>query len=169
MSWWQAFISRRELLRQMGWAGVTLFIMSSVLATCRLFYPRTVFEPPSRFKVGFPDEFQRGTVSTAFQERFGIWIGRRNDGRFFAIKAECTHLGCTPNWLESQKKFKCPCHGSGFRMSGLNFEGPAPRPLDRVQIRLVADGQLEVDKGIVYRGMPAEDPDQLYPGSLLEV
>lgn len=169
MSWWQSVLSRREFLRKLGWSGITVFVLSSIVASCRLFYPRTLFEPPSRFKVGLPEEFQPGTVSTAFQERHGVWIGRHANGRFFAIKAECTHLGCTPNWLESQRKFKCPCHGSGFRMNGLNFEGPAPRPLDRVQIRLAADGQLEVDKGIIYRGIPGEDPDHLYPQSLLAV
>ncbi|MBI3951437.1 MAG: Rieske 2Fe-2S domain-containing protein, partial [Acidobacteria bacterium] len=79
------------------------------------------------------------------------------------------HLGCTPNWLDSQKKFKCPCHGSGFRSSGVNFEGPAPRPLDRVKISLAADGQLLVDKSIVYRGIAGENPDELYPQSLLTV
>lgn len=169
MGWWQTLVSRRELLRRLGWSGITLFLTASSIATCRFFYPRTVFEPPSRFKVGFPAEFQPGSVTTAFQERYGVWIGRRSDGKFFALKAECTHLGCTPTWLDSQRKFKCPCHGSGFRMSGVNFEGPAPRPLDRVQIRLASDGQLEVDKGVVYRGLAGEDPDQWYPQSLLEV
>ena len=28
----------------------------------------------------------------------------------------------------------------------MNFEGPAPRPLERYAIRLADDGQLEVDK-----------------------
>ena len=34
-------------------------------------------------------------------------------------------------WLEEAQKFKCPCHGSGFYITGVNFEGPAPRPLER--------------------------------------
>lgn len=168
-SWLTVLLSRRDLLRRLGWSGITVFSLGSAVATCRLFYPRTLFEPPSRFRVGFPEEFQPGAISAAFQEQYGVWIGRRTDGRFFALKAECTHLGCTPNWLVSQNKFKCPCHGSGFRMSGVNFEGPAPRPLDRIGIHLVADGQLEVDKGIIYRGVAGEDPDRLYPQSLLEV
>ena len=43
-------------------------------------------------------------------------------------------------------KFKCQCHGSGFRSSGINFEGPAPRPLERYKISLANDGQILVDK-----------------------
>src|SRR5207248_1042059 len=57
-----------------------------------------------------------------------------------------THLGCTPNYLSAENKFKCPCHGSGFRTTGVNFEGPAPRPLERTRIVLAEDGQILVDK-----------------------
>ena len=63
----------------------------------------------------------------------------------FALRTVCTHLGCTPNWLEGEQKFKCPCHGSGYYKDGVNFEGPAPRPLERFAIRIGDDGQLEVD------------------------
>lgn len=165
--WQDVLFSRRHLLRQVGWSGIALFAMSSLVATCRMFLPRTVFEPPSRFKAGFPDDFAPGTVSARFQEKHGVWIVRRPDRGFLALKTECTHLGCTPEWLTSQRKFKCPCHGSGFRMGGLNFEGPAPRPLDRVNIALGADGQLLVDKGVTYPGVAGQDSDALYPQSLL--
>ena len=62
------------------------------------------------------------------------------------VMGVCTHLGCTPNWLPVESKFKCPCHGSGFRMTGIHFEGPAPRPLERFKISLANDGQILVDK-----------------------
>ena len=65
---------------------------------------------------------------------------------FYALIAVCTHLGCTPNYLAEERKFKCPCHGSGFRLTGINFEGPAPRPLERAEIMLADDGQILVDK-----------------------
>ena len=70
----------------------------------------------------------------------------RDDEMITALSTVCTHLGCTPNWLESDRKFKCPCHGSGFRSTGINFEGPAPRPLERYRIYLANDGQIIVDK-----------------------
>lgn len=162
-------IDRRQLLRTVGWSGIALFGIGSLAGSCRMFFPRTVFEPPSRFKAGFPDEFAPGTVSAKFQEKHRVWIVRNGDGRFIALKAECTHLGCTPEWLSSQSKFKCPCHGSGFRMGGFNFEGPAPRPLDRVKITLAADGQLLVDKGVGYAGTAGRNSDDLYPQSLLAV
>ena len=83
--------------------------------------------------------------------------------------AICTHLGCTPNWIPSDRKYKCPCHGSGFYMSGLNYEGPAPRPLDRAKISLSPEGDLVVDKAVLYSMKPGQDPDEQYPDSLLRI
>jgi cytochrome b6-f complex iron-sulfur subunit len=71
----------------------------------------------------------------------------RNEEIMYALLTICTHLGCTPNWLPSQNKFKCPCHGSGYYRDGVNFEGPAPRPLERAKIFVdIADGQIVIDK-----------------------
>ncbi|MGH7363379.1 MAG: ubiquinol-cytochrome c reductase iron-sulfur subunit, partial [Candidatus Methylomirabilales bacterium] len=82
--------------------------------------------------------------------------------------AICTHLGCTPNWLKAENKFKCPCHGSGFKRDGTNFEGPAPRPLDRIKIARTAEGKLVVDKSVIYRMAPGVPPDVQYPQSILK-
>ena len=73
------------------------------------------------------------------------------DGEWLVMVGVCTHLGCTPNWLATDNKFKCPCHGSGFRMTGIHFEGPAPRPLERFKIGLANDGQVLVDKTKSYK------------------
>lgn len=108
-------------------------------------FPNVLFEPPSSFKAGLPEEFGVGLVDTRFKEKFGVWIVRE-EGGMYALLAVCTHLGCSPNWLANEEKFKCPCHGSGFYASGINFEGPAPRPLERVMISLAEDGQVLIDK-----------------------
>jgi cytochrome b6-f complex iron-sulfur subunit len=71
--------------------------------------------------------------------------------QLFALKTVCTHLGCTPNWLEAEQKYKCPCHGSGFYKDGINFEGPAPRPLERYAIRVSDDGQVEIDRSRTFQ------------------
>ena len=58
-----------------------------------------------------------------------------------------------------ENKFKCPCHGSGFRgfdfargrdILALNYEGPAPRPLERLKIWVGDDGSIWVDRGIKF-------------------
>jgi len=79
-----------------------------------------------------------------------VWIVRI-PGQLYALLGICTHLGCTPRWLGPENKFKCPCHGSGYTKDGVNFEGPTPRPLERVKIVLGDDGQLVVDKAFRYR------------------
>jgi cytochrome b6-f complex iron-sulfur subunit len=121
-------------------------------------------EPPSQFKVGGKDNFAPGQVETKFVATNGVWIvnGEYNGKpQIYALKTVCTHLGCTPNWLEAEQKFKCPCHGSGFYKDGINFEGPAPRPLERYAIHVAADGQLEVDKSKTFQEEMGQwlDPD----------
>ena len=120
-------IDRRR--RRLTWIGVTAFLTAWFLAFFRFFLPRTLFEPNTVFKIGYPSEFALG-VDTKFQQKYRIWVDRTPD-RIFVIYARCTHLGCTPDWKPSENKFKCPCHGSGYDSEGINFEGPAPRPMDR--------------------------------------
>lgn len=124
------------------------------LGTARFMYPNVLMEPPSKFKVGFPSNFAPGQVETKFIAQFGVWICNyeyQGQPQIYALRSVCTHLGCTPNWLEGEQKFKCPCHGSGFYKDGINFEGPAPRPLERYAIRKADDGQLEVDKSKLFQ------------------
>ena len=81
------------------------------------------------------------------------------------VHASRLHL----RWLATEDKFKCPCHGIGFYRSGMNFEGPAPRPLDRFQIMRGEDGQLVVDKSKIFRMEPSVEPDEQHPESVLKV
>ena len=147
--------------------GMTSLALTNTLwglAVARFMFPNVLTEPPSRFKVGFKDNFAPGQVETKFVSLFGVWIvnGEYNGKQqIYALKTVCTHLGCTPNWLEAEQKFKCPCHGSGYYKDGINFEGPAPRPLERYSIRIAEDGQLEVDKSKTFHEELGQwtDPD----------
>jgi cytochrome b6-f complex iron-sulfur subunit len=119
------------------------------LGLARFMFPNVLAEPPSTFKVGGKEGFPAGKVETKFVAQFGVWVVNgeyEGQQQIYALQTVCTHLGCTPSWLEAEQKFKCPCHGSGFYKDGINFEGPAPRPLERYAIRIADDGQLEVDK-----------------------
>jgi cytochrome b6-f complex iron-sulfur subunit len=164
----EASPDRRQFLTKIGWGSLAAFGAINTYAFLRFFFPRVLFEPPSQFKVGFPNDYPPGVVNSQYQREFGTWIIRLQDGRFFAMESKCTHLGCTPSWLESQKKFKCPCHGSGYYITGLNFEGPAPRPMDRFKISVAEDGQLLVDKTIKFPGIPGRESNEVYPQSLLK-
>ena len=139
-------VSRREALTLgLGWAGFVGAAAAMGAGTVRFMFPNVTFEAPQQFKVGFPSDFTVDSVSEAFKADNGVWICR-NKEQIYALISVCTHLGCTPNWLAAEDKFKCPCHGSGFYSTGVNFEGPAPRPLERAAIKIDDDGQLLVDK-----------------------
>src|SRR3954466_500994 len=136
----------------LAWGAFSAASAAALAATGRFMFPNVLNEPPQQFKAGFPNEYGLG-VDERWKEKFGIWLVRIADENvephgsgFYALFTICTHLGCTPNYLSAENKFKCPCHGSGYRTTGVNFEGPAPRPLERAKIGLSDDGQILVDK-----------------------
>jgi cytochrome b6-f complex iron-sulfur subunit len=145
-------ISRRGLFSVLGAGWVTFSVASAagVGAMVRFMMPNVLYEPPQEFKAGFPSEFAVGAVDERFKAAYGVWIVRESTG-FYALSTVCTHLGCTPNWLAADEKFKCPCHGSGFVRTGINVEGPAPRPLERYKISLADDGQILIDKNTKFQ------------------
>ena len=159
--------SRRSFLSWMSvaWMAFTASMLVAGTATARFMFPNVLFEPPSSFRAGSPDVIQVGQVDERFKDEFGVWLVR-DEGGLYALSTTCTHLGCTPNWLEAEQKFKCPCHGSGFYKTGINFEGPAPRPLERHTISLTEDGQILVDKSQKYQ---QEKGQWDLPGAYLEL
>ena len=150
-----------------AWVGFTVAIGGCVTAMGRFMFPNVLFEPPTSFKVGKPEDFPAGVVDTRFVDKYGVWIVH-DQGRIYALIAICTHLGCPPAWLDTQNKFKCPCHGSGYYKSGVNFEGPTPRPLERARIFISPDdGQIVVDKSqkFQYELGQWEDPNAFIPAA----
>jgi cytochrome b6-f complex iron-sulfur subunit len=135
----------------LAWGAFSAASAAALAATGRFMFPNVLNEPPQQFKAGFPNEYGVG-VDERWKEKYGIWLVRTTEdieqhaSGFYSLSVTCTHLGCTPNYLSAENKFKCPCHGSGFRITGVNFEGPAPRPLERTRIVLAEDGQILVDK-----------------------
>jgi len=159
--------SRRNFMSLGFWSlgAATLFW---TLASVKFMFPNVLREAPSKFKVGLPDAFPPGQVSTKYKAQFAVWIANsqfNGQQQIYALKSVCTHLGCTPNWLEAEQKYKCPCHGSGFYKDGINFEGPAPRPLERYAIAISDDGQIEIDRSQTFQEEMGqwEDPSCFIP------
>ena len=161
-------ISRRGLFSwaAVAWVGFTAAIGGCMTAFGRFMFPNVLFEPPTSFKVGRLEDFPPDVVDERFKESNGVWIVNHDD-QLVALIAICTHLGCPPAWLEAQNKFKCPCHGSGYYKSGINFEGPTPRPLERAKISIDPDdNRILVDKSQKYLWEAGQWED---PNSYLEV
>jgi cytochrome b6-f complex iron-sulfur subunit len=106
--------------------------------------PSVFYEPPQSFKIGNPADFPFGPPTFLPDEK--IFVFRDRDKGFAAASAVCTHLGCTVNYFQNDRRFHCPCHGSVFEADGAVSHGPAPKPLEWFEVTLARDGQLRVDK-----------------------
>lgn len=140
-------VDRRTFIKwaALGWTAFAAVLAGYGTLLLRYLFPNVLFEPKQSFRAGRPEDYVVGEVSEKFKETQAVWIVRDPE-KIYALSTVCTHLGCTPNWLENEQKYKCPCHGSGFYKNGVNFEGPAPRPLERFKITQSPDGEIIVDK-----------------------
>lgn len=95
---------------------------------------------PGELRVGIPRRvvFERTRTDAwkTTREKGSAWVVKNRDGALVAFSPLCTHLGCAYHWAAARKAFVCPCHDSRFTVDGAVASGPAPRPLDRFQIRV---------------------------------
>jgi len=148
-------LSRRQFCLGCAWGSVAAGLAGTAYATGRFLAPRVLYEPPAIFRAGRPEDYPMGTVSEAYKEQERVWLVRRPQG-LYALVAVCTHLGCTPNWIEGEGLFKCPCHGSVFTPEGDVVAGPAPEPLYRAPLTLDPDGRLVVGTGVLGIRLPGQ-------------
>jgi len=149
--------------RRLIWGFLGGYLGINFLMFLRFFFPRVLYEPNTNVNIGYPSGFQQG-VNQQFLQSNRLWVVLE-PGRLFVIFARCTHLGCTPDWLPQQNMFHCPCHGSEYDPEGINFAGPAPRPMDRCKVTLLANGTVQVDSSHLFMQDPRaglnqfNDPD----------
>ena len=86
-----------------------------------------------------------------------VWLVRRSElseppeqTRVDVFGTVCPHLGCAIQLEAASKKFVCPCHKAGFRLSGerigdkdLGHKNPAPRDMDSLDCRVVQDDETQ--------------------------
>jgi menaquinol-cytochrome c reductase iron-sulfur subunit len=133
------------------WAMITATFGASALAY--LFIPpgrRSTEEwvdagEVAKLKPNLPVEvvFRRMRIDgwRVLSEKSSAWVAKTADGKVTAFGPQCTHLGCAYHWDTGNEKFMCPCHSSIFSIQGEVQSGPAPRPLDRYEIK-VENGRL---------------------------
>jgi cytochrome b6-f complex iron-sulfur subunit len=152
-------ISRRGFFEKLGLGGLLVGLAGLGYQSFRSLVPNVLYEPPQKFKVGFPLNLAEGVT---FLEEQRMYIFKEGKS-FYAISGACTHLGCTVKYIklnqpkqvelggeqkEVKFEFHCPCHGSKFYSDGTNYAGPAPRPLHWYKLEVSPDdGQLVVDLG----------------------
>ncbi len=136
-------LDRRDFLNAIATAALAVAGVGAAVVTVEYLSPNVLFEPPTSFRIGVPENYAMDSV-TYFPEQ-QVYIVRIPAG-FSALSAICTHLGCITQWNPSLDLIACPCHGSRFAKDGAVEHGPAPRPLEHFAMRIMPDGTLMVDK-----------------------
>jgi menaquinol-cytochrome c reductase iron-sulfur subunit len=132
---------RRRLIISAGFL-LSVASLGSIGAMCRFVKPNVLYEPPTRIKIGRPEDFPPLTPTFLPDKR--LFVFREPDG-VYVISAVCTHLGCTVKRDPRTSGFDCPCHGSIFDEQGAVIKGPAPRDLKWLSVSLTRDHKLLVD------------------------
>lgn len=136
-------LTRRKALGTITGATFAIAGLGTTITAVSYLRPNVLYEPPTRFKVGRPEDIPLGTLIVMPDQR--LYVVHSAEG-FVALSSVCTHLGCMTRYEKAQQSVFCPCHGSRFDQAGAVKEGPAPKPLARHKIELV-DGELVVDIG----------------------
>ncbi len=132
---------RRQFLGFIGkFALVFAAVGSGIYSLGRALVPSLLYEPSARVDLGDPSGYPEGVTFISDRRLFIV----RQGNQFHSISAVCTHLGCTVHnvplvqkkdikedgkILQEDWEFACPCHGSKYYGDGVNYAGPAPKPL----------------------------------------
>ena len=91
----------------------------------------------NKFKIEPEDlkqiENDNGAIIEINGENIGIY--KDTQGKIYAVKPNCTHLGCLLTWNNLDKTWDCPCHGSRFDYMGRNIYEPAIKDLEIKNIK----------------------------------
>ncbi|MGI2296991.1 FAD-dependent oxidoreductase [Paenibacillus sp. GXUN7292] len=71
-----------------------------------------------------------GAVVAVNGKRAGAY--RDQDGQLHIVDTTCTHMGCEVEWNSGERTWDCPCHGSRFSFEGEVLDGPAKKPLKKI-------------------------------------
>jgi cytochrome b6-f complex iron-sulfur subunit len=154
--------TRRDVLRWGLFGSLLAMLGGGVAAFLAYFWPRRVGTFGSRIQIpGTVADYPVGTVERIREGKF--YLSHVPEG-LLALYWKCAHLGCTVPWKPEETfggdtgVFHCPCHGSIYLRNGQNVAGPAPRPLDLMEVE-VSGGKITVNTGKITQ-RPQWEPDQ---------
>ncbi len=136
-------INRRDFFNEVAGGAMGIAAVGAGIVTVKYISPNVLFEPPSSFRVGPPEDYPVNSVTT-LQDQLTYLV--RTPQGFYAESQICQHLGCITAWHPNANLIECPCHGSLYNKDGAIVRGPTPRPLPHYAMRLMPDGTLMIDK-----------------------
>ena len=171
--------TRRQFLLLVGTVGAVGATLFGGIELLKFMFPAATLESPPEFKTAFTvtDLTGNGTlkVNVLSETANRVTVVLDSTG-IYAVYLVCTHLGCTPNYVSdvtsgtgvddkstavgqhytaegsastTRNGWACPCHGSRYYIDSTNFYGPAPRPMDWVDIQLAPDKRFVVNRGAI--------------------
>jgi len=169
-----AVVRRRRLLRGCFWAGATALAAGGLASALELVSSRMP-EPPDRNKYTvLPSDVPKPGGDPYHHMDGRFWLVNLKPGEgmpeylpvadpasalgepsrkggLLALSQKCTFHGCTVPWRPYTSFgsitgwFRCPCCGAIYTKAGLRVFGPAPRPLDTLQILEVSRAGVSVN------------------------
>jgi cytochrome b6-f complex iron-sulfur subunit len=140
--------TRRELLRRAWKLGGALLAAAAVWTTYESLRPLTSAASGGPLDLGSPGRYQPETATYISQGRLFV---ANTGSEVYALSQKCPHLGCRVPFCDSSGRFECPCHGSKYDLGGEWIEGPAPRGMDRYELKLIG-GNLVADTSKLITG-----------------
>lgn len=176
-----AALPRRAFLRRGFWSGAALCLAATAGGLIRFVWPTRVAgfggvvrvpaervpkpgDPPVKI---FEGKFWLINLKPG-EGGAGDYATPSDTGGLVALYQKCPHLGCSVPWeggfsFEGRTGwFLCPCHGSTYNRAGIRVKGPAPRPMDTMNVSLNEDGSVDVDTGEITQG-DADNPQRAVP------
>jgi cytochrome b6-f complex iron-sulfur subunit len=151
---------RRSFMRWAILGGLAVASAQFGLVFVRFFWPNKTDAFGSEIIAGKVSAMPAAGAAPLRNDAGRFYVMHNQDG-LMAFYWKCTHLGCTVPWAQAEDKFHCPCHGSVFDRQGLVVGGPAPRPMDIMEIKIVNDNVVVNTGKITER--TGFDPSQVTP------
>ncbi|MFN8559385.1 MAG: ubiquinol-cytochrome c reductase iron-sulfur subunit [Dehalococcoidia bacterium] len=169
-------VTRRSMLRTTFWSSLLVMLAGFLLGFVNFFWPRKVTGFGGVVKVPASQVPQPGADPVKIFEAKAFLVNLKagegvpaaytsfaspsQNGGVLALYQKCPHLGCSVPWRPEfnfegvQAWFRCPCHGSTFTKAGVRVFGPAPRPMDTMEVKVLGDGSVEINTGKISSGGP---------------
>jgi Rieske Fe-S protein len=141
----EAQVTRREFCNFLALTSTALFMSAAGFAAKAAFDARSGTQSFAPARVDGAETLAPGT-SLNFRyptERDTAILVRSADGEYHAYGQKCTHLACPVYFAREHGRLECPCHEGAFDVkTGNVLYGPPPRPLDRIELEVRANGEL---------------------------
>tara|TARA_B100001989_G_C24385609_1_gene386605 strand:+ start:21 stop:473 length:453 start_codon:yes stop_codon:yes gene_type:complete len=128
------------------WAGVTTYPVFRYLISGAKLSQGDDDTQLTSLSLGPVDNFIPGSSKNFKFGSIPALLVRNESGSFRAYNATCTHLSCTVQYSNEEKKIWCACHGGRFDPnSGDNISGPPPKPLEKLAVD-ISSGEIIVSR-----------------------